>query len=450
MSATGRGKALTDHGVSITLNSLNQPVPSTKDLMQSKGRPDADTLKAWADGLDPADCPGILDELQKMADGQPRDAMMAAMIASWAARDPNSYLQSYTKITDPRVREAGVGDALKSLATKDPKAAIAFITDSTEAIPAQMLAQRYRDAIQGLAANDPATALSFLQGLDPNAPANAQIQRQGLNAIADAFAASGNFTGALAMFAGLPAAQQATASTELMTQWAQTDPTGAASYIATLTDPAQQSTAAAQLARNWARDDPAAAAAWAVSVDSSASDSTGQPSGAALAAAMRSWSRYDLDGPAAFLNTLTPSPQTDQAVATFAAQARNVDSGTALTWSAQITDPTERDKAIGSVAVQMLASGNTAGLQAAIASNQISPDQAQWLSTLPTDNPQALTRMARRMGANFTTNANRAAPWAPVDPNAPAPAPGGGAGGGGRGAGGGGGGGFGGRGGGGG
>lgn len=425
-----RGRALTEHGVSITLNSVNQPALSTADLMKSKGRPDADTLKAWADGLDPSECPGILDELQKMADGQPRDAMMAAMIASWAARDPNAYLKDYSKVTDPRVREAGVGDALKALGTTDPKAAIAFITDSTEALPAQMLAQRYRDAIQGLAANDPATAMSFLQGLDPNAPASAQIQRQGLNAIADAFATSGNFTGALTMFATLPAAQQTAANNELMNQWAQLDPTSASQYVSTLTDPAQQSADAAQLARSWARDDPAAAAAWAAGLDATMSAASGQPSGALLADAMRSWSRYDLDGSAAFLNTLPPSPATDQAVATFAAQARSVDSATAMTWSAQITDPAERDKAIGSVAVQMLASGDTTDLQAAIASNQISADQAQWLSTLPTDNPQALNRIARRMGANFTTNTNRTAPWSPAQAGA-APAGGGGGGGGG-------------------
>jgi len=423
VAAASRAKPLTDHGVSITLNSANLTVPTTKDLMQSKGRPDADALKAWADSLDPADCPGVLDDLQKMADGQPRDAMMAAMIASWAARDPSAYLQDYAKVTDPRVRETGVGDALKALATKDPKAAIAFMTDSTEAVPAQMLAQRYRNAIQGMAANDPATALAFVQNLDPNAPANAQIQRQGLTAVADAMASSGNFTDALKMFSTLPDAEKTTASAELMNQWAQLAPADATKYVATLTDPTQQSTAAAQVARNWARDDPAAAAAWAASIDSSASDSTGQPTGTALAAAMRSWSRYDLNGPAAFLNTLTPSPQTDQAVATFAAQARNVDSGTALSWSAQITDPATRDKAIGSVAIRMLASGDTAGIQAAIASNQITPDQAQWLSTLPTDNPQALNRMARRMGANFTTNTNRTAPWASAPAGGAAPAP---------------------------
>ncbi len=93
-----------------------------------------------------------------------------------------------------------------------------------------------------------------------------------------------------------------------------------------------------------------------------------------------------------------------------------------MTWSAQITDPTTRDKAIGSAALQMLANGDTAGLQKAIAANQVSPDQVAWLQSLPTDNPQALTRMARRMGANFTTNTNRPAPWAAPNPNAPAPA----------------------------
>jgi len=424
-TANNHGKALSDHGTNIIMSTENHPVMTTKDLAQTKGRPNADALKAWADSLDPAECPGVLDDLQKMAGGEPRDAMMAAMIAAWAAKDPAGYLKDYSKVTDPRVRETGVGTALKAMAAKDPQAAIAFMASSTEGIPANMIAQRYRNAIQGMAANDPAAAFAFVQGID-NSPANALIQRQGLNAVADAMAASGNFTDALKLFSTLPDAQKATASGELMSQWAQLAPTDAAKYIATIDDPTQRSTAAAQVVRNWSRDDPAAAAAWAVQFDSASVDANGQPttSGQALATAMRTWSRYDLDGPAQFLNTLTPSPQTDAAVATFAAQARNVDSSTALTWSAQITDPATRDKAIGSVAIRMLANGDNAALQKAISSNQISPDQVAWLQTLPTDNPQALNRMARRMGAGFTTNTNRPAPWAPVDPNAPAPAAG--------------------------
>ena len=424
VAANNRGKGLTDRGANIILSTVNHPVMSTKDLEQSKGRPNADTLKAWADSLDPADCPGVLDELQKMAGGEPRDAMMAAMIASWAARDPQGYLKDYSKVADPRVRETGVGAALKAMAATDPKAAIAFMSASTEGIPANMIAMRYRNAIQGMAANDPQAAFAFVQGIDANLPANAQIQRQGLNAVADAMAASGNFTDALKLFSTLPDAQKATASGELMSQWAQLAPTDAAKYIATIDDPTQRSTAAAQVVRNWSRDDPAAAAAWAVQFDTSSVDANGQPTGGqALATAVRTWSRYDLDGPAQFLNTLPPSPQTDSAVATFAAQARNVDASTALTWSGQITDPTTRDKAIGSVAIRMLANGDTAGLQAAITANQITPDQVTWLQSLPTDNPQALNRMARRMGANFTTNANRPAPWAPAATGGAAPGP---------------------------
>ncbi len=317
----GRGKSPLDHGANVIISQENHPVMSTKDLENSKGRPNADTLKAWADSLDPAECPGILDELQKMAGGEPRDAMMAAMIAAWAAKDPAGYLKDYSKVSDPRVRETGVGTALKAMATKDPQAAIAFMASSTEGIPANVVAQRYRNAIQGMAANDPQAAFAFVQGID-NSPANAQIQRQGLNAVADAMAASGNFTDALKLFSTLPDAQKVTASGELMSQWAQLAPTDAAKYITTIDDPTQRTAAVGQVVRNWSRDDPAAAAAWAVQYDSASVDANGQPNGGqALATAMRSWSRYDLDAPAQFLNTLTPSPQTDQAIATFAAQS---------------------------------------------------------------------------------------------------------------------------------
>ncbi|HTB64386.1 MAG TPA: hypothetical protein VK737_12450, partial [Opitutales bacterium] len=269
-AANNRNKTLTDHGSAIILNTINQAVPTTKDLEAMKGkRPDADALKAWADGLDPAQCPGLLDELEKMEGGQPRDAMIAAMIASWSARDPQGYLKDYTNVADPRARETGVDGALKALAASDPKAALAFMTDSSEALPNQLMARRYRATLQGYAADDPAGALSYVQGLDTNTTLNAQVQRQGLQAVADALASNGNFTQALTMFSSLPAAQSATANAELMNQWAQLAPGDASKYVASMTDPTQQATAAAQVARTWARDDPAAAAAWAAQLDAS-------------------------------------------------------------------------------------------------------------------------------------------------------------------------------------
>jgi len=309
-----------------------------------------------------------------------------------------------------------VADALKAMAEKDPKAAVAWLTDNKDAVPNNMLTQRYRNAIQGLADNDPKAAFAFVTALDSGSTANAQIQRQGLNTIADAMANQGQFSDALAMFAGLPDADRATATAELMTQWAQMSPTDATTYIASITDPAQRATTETEVVRSWARTDPQAAAAWATQYDQSVSASTGQPSGQALADTMRSWSRYDLDGPAQFLNGLPPSPANDQAVATFAAQARNTDPASAMNWVGQITDPTMRERTAGSIALRMLATGDTDGVQAAIQNNTLTPDQAQWLSSLPTDNQRQLMRMSRRMGANFTTTTTRPAPWAPPAP----------------------------------
>ncbi len=411
----GHGKAWLDGTQPIYLNSSGKGVPTLQDLLRLKTKPDADALKAWADSLDPAQCAGLLADLQKMAGGNPRDALIAAMITSWAARDPKNYLDNSSKISSPRERETGVAGALKAMAETDPKAAVAWLADNKDAVPNQVLATRYRSAIQGLADSDPKAAFAFVQALDSgSSTANTQIQRQGLNTIADALANQGQFTDALAMFATLPDDQRGTATAELMTQWAQMSPTDATTYIASLSDPAQRATTETQVVRSWARTDPQAAAAWATQYDQSVAASTGQPAGQALADAMRSWSRYDLDGPAQFLNNITPSPATDQAVATFAAQARNTDPASAMNWVGQITDPTMRERTAGSIALRMLATGDTDSLNAAIQSNALTPDQVQWLTSLPTDNQRQLLRMSRRMGANFTTTTTRPAPWAPA------------------------------------
>jgi len=410
--APSHDRNFNDHGPTIALNAA-KAAPSLQDLLNAKGKPNADALKAWADSLDPAQCPGLLADLQKMPGGQPRDALIEAMIGSWANRDPAGYLAAYNTVSSPRLRENGVGDALEAMAEQDPKSAAAWLAASTDAVPNQMLARRYRSAIEGMADSDPQAALTFVQGLDTGSMANGRIQRQGLNTIADALADQGRFSDALQMFSSLPDNQRGSATGELLSQWAQDSPTDATNYIATLTDPNQRGQAAAQVVQSWARTDPQAAAVWAAQYDQAVAQSTGQPSGDTLADAMRSWSRFDMTGPAQFLNSLPPSPDNDSAVATFTAQARTVDPSSAMAWVNQITDPTMRDRAAGSVAVSMLASGNIAALNQAISSNQISPAQAQWLSTLPTDNPQALNRISRRLGANFTTNTNRPAPWAP-------------------------------------
>lgn len=418
--AAGKGRGLADRGPTVVINAANGgalKVPTTDDLLHGKGKPTADDLKAWADSLDPAQCAALLTDLEKLPGGDPRDAMIDAMIASWATRDPDNYLAGYSKVSNPRSRETGVSDALKAMAEKDPKNAAKWLAESKDAVPNQMLALRYRSAIQGMAASDPQTAFDFVKGLDTGSMANAQIQRQGLNAVADAMAASGKFNDAIQMFASLTdPAQRSVATNEVMMQWAQSNPTDASKYITSLTDPAQRTQYANQVVASWARNDPQAAAAFAAQLDASGPPPDGQLAGQALANAMRSWSRYDLDGPAQFLNTLTPSAATDPAVVTFTMQARNVDPSTALVWAGQITDQATREKTLGSVALRVLASGNQADLNKLLSSNVLTPDQVTWLQGLPTDNPQALNRMGRRLGANFATNPGRNGPWATAQP----------------------------------
>lgn len=419
-TAAAKGKGLTDRGPAIVINTTNGAavkVPTTDDLLHGKGKPTPEDLKAWADSLDPAQCAAMLSELEKLPGGDPRDAMLDAMIGSWATRDPDSYLADYSKVTNPRSRETGVSDALKAMAEKDPKNAVKWLAESKDAVPNQMLALRYRSAIQGMAANDPQTAFDFVKGLSTGSTVDAQIQRQGLNAVADALATNGKFTDAISMFASLTdPTQRSQASNEVMLQWAQSNPGDASKYITSLTDPAERTQYANQVVASWARNDPQAAAAFAAQLDASGAPPDGQLAGQALANAMRTWSRYDLDGPAQFLNTLTPSAATDPAVVTFTMQARNVDPATAITWAGQITDQATREKTLGSVAVQVLASGNQADFNKLLSSNVLTPDQVTWLQGLPTDNPQMLTRMSRRLGANFATNPGRNGPWSTAQP----------------------------------
>ncbi len=402
-AASAAQKARQAAGKGFVINNVidNKNVPSLQDLLRTKGRPDPNALRAWADSLDPSQCASLLADLQKMPDGNPRDALIAAMINAWATKDPQGYLKDYASVGNPRARESGVSNALRAMATKDPQAALAWLKQSTDVLSNQELDRRYRSAIQGMATNDPQAALDYVKGLNPTDPLNQRIQMQGINAIANQMARAGNFDQAAQMFDSLPANLRGNADSALMFQWAQSNPADATTYIAGVKDPTERTQLAAQAVRSWSLNDPAAAAQWAQQYDQSASTDPNQPTGQLLADAVRSWSRSDLNSTAQFLNTLKPSPETDQAIAAFATQAGSVDPSSAMNWAGQINDPNTRQQVAGMVTLQWLASDPSQASQIMANSTLLSPQQKQRLGNLA-NNPQLLNRIAQRfMGGGF-------------------------------------------------
>ena len=393
LSSNSAGKNAADSakakntGDSITLMSDTGQPASLTDLLNSKGKPSADLLAAWAKNLTPEETAAALKSLQGMPAGLQRNALLTAVVNAWADRDPQGFLAANSSVTVPRLREGGVDTALKTWAAQDPQAALDWLKANPGSAPPSALQQRYASAIAGMASTDPAGAFSTVNALTSNNPADAVLKNNAMLALTNALADSGNFSDAMTMFGQMaPGQMQNTAYNTLVQRWADANPVDASAYIASLTDPTQRAQLGARVAQTWAASDPASAAAWAAQMDQQAGTTpgaNGQANNQLLANAISSWASYDLDAPAQFLNQLPAGAGKDNAVAIFAMSAGQQDPASAEQWVGTITDDQLRARAATAVAFEMLAQDpNT--FNTFISNTTLIPDQAkQALQSIP-------------------------------------------------------------------
>jgi hypothetical protein len=70
----------------------------------------------------------------------------------------------------------------------------------------------------------------------------------------------------------------------------------------------------------------------------------------AISSLIERWSRYDLEGPAEWLNQLPPSEEIDRAVAVYSVRASEEDPAGAMSWAASIASETTRSRVMQRVA----------------------------------------------------------------------------------------------------
>ena len=362
-AAQAGGSASTKMGDSAGANSAANAEAMKADMLASllkgPGLPDAEALAHWAKSLSAKDCADAVKQLQGMPGGKLRDAILGAVIDSWAKTDPKGLLAVADNLTVPRLRETGVDAALKSWAMTDPKTALQWIKDNPGTGSASATQARYDAIIAGFAAADPKGAFDIVNALPDGTDHDRQLKADALNAITNSLAEQGRFTDALQIFDTLPAGQtRDDAMDNLAKQWGANSPTDAAAWAANITDPAERIRLGSQVAGAWAASDPLAAANWAVQLDAQTDvpkdpkNPTAGP-GMLLANAILAWSQDDLDGPGNFLNQLPNSPNKDRAVAVFAMHASQEDPESAVKWIGTITDKNTQNMVTMSVATQM-------------------------------------------------------------------------------------------------
>jgi hypothetical protein len=358
-AGTGRPNSGDATGANSARNDEAAKADMLASLLKGPGLPDAEALAHWAKSLSAKDCADAVKQLQGMPGGKLRDAILGAVIDSWAKTDPKGLLAVADNLTVPRLRETGVDAALKSWAMTDPKTALQWIKDNPGTGSASATQARYDAIIAGFAATDPKGAFDIVSALPDDTDHDRQIKSDALNALTDSLAEQGRFTDALQIFDPLPAGQtRDDAMDNLAKQWGANAPMDAAAWAANITDPAERIRLGSQVAGAWAASDPLAAANWAVQIDAQ-TDAPKDPHnpaagpGMLLANAILAWSQDDLDGPGNFLNQLPNSPDKDRAVAVFAMHASQEDPESAVKWIGTITDKGTQNMVTMSVATQM-------------------------------------------------------------------------------------------------
>ncbi len=380
----------------------NGVIPSTEDLLRSKGKIDPLNLALWAASLSPADCAKNLEDLQKLPAGAKRDAMLSALSNAWAKEDPKGFLSAAGKMVNPLAKQSSTMTALTALATQDPKAALDWLKQNPGSTSA-LNTQEYNAIIAGYAANNPAEAFNLVNTMPDGANAFSPESRAKLAAfqsMISGIGASGNFNDAVAMVNQLPAGTQLRnqAYTSLVSQWAQNSPQDAAAWVAASGSTTGQTRQYDSLiAQSWAQTDPAAAALWAAQADATlqASNANGTGGGGGrggrnnglLATAVGQWvAEGGIDDAGAYLNSLPASTSKDQAVASFVSGASAEDPAGSMAWVSTISDPNLQQRSANVVAAQW---------------NQVDPAGFNaYLATIPAAQAQQLAQAAQ-FGGGF-------------------------------------------------
>jgi hypothetical protein len=347
-------------------------------LLNAKGKPNAALLEVWAAGLSAKECMTNLEQLKTAPPSAMRDALMAALIGSWAKQDPTGFLAGSGTIASPQMRESGVDAALKALAATDPKAALQWFRDNPGNGSVASQQQRFASIISGFASVDPQGAFETVNSLALNTPADRALKTLALNALTSSLADAGRFTEAVGFLAQLTDNNMRNqALGGLMARWGQDAPQEALAWLATVDDPFIKSTYGPQVAAAWAATDPQAAAAWALKQATDPKNAGDANSQNLLASAIRSWARFDMDGTGEYLNALPASPEKDRAVVTFALSAGQQDPVSAMQWVGTVQDEAVRQRLAMATALQWAQTDQTAFNDFLSTTSLLTDDQKQ-------------------------------------------------------------------------
>ncbi|HAV11989.1 MAG TPA: hypothetical protein DCX06_00625 [Opitutae bacterium] len=234
---------------------------------------------------------------------------------------------------------------LEVWANRDPVAALAWSKTALADEPRHLYSSQMRALFRGYAEMNPQAALTAAQALPVGSKEEIRMRTQLMGEVIETQVREGQIQQATLAIEWIddPDVRQSM-NLELVDEWARFDPTGAATYVESLSEEAT-TRIKISLVDEWAESDPAAAAAWLSGLDAE------DPAVARAASDLiREWTRYDLTASAEWLNSLPASPELDRAVANYTFRAAQEDPANAMSWAESVSNDRMRNRLMESVA----------------------------------------------------------------------------------------------------
>lgn len=134
---------------------------------------------------------------------------------------------------------------------------------------------------------------------------------------------------------------------DLLEQWADLNPTAAATYATNHRDADNWRGLVGTVADEWSKRDPRAAADWAAALQS------GRDKRGAIYSAISNWADADPNGAAAYVSSQPPGENRDMMAGTLARQVGQEDPASGLKWAALVADAGSQERAVAGALIDL-------------------------------------------------------------------------------------------------
>ena len=297
--------------------------------------------------------------------GPNRDRLLSVILKRMALTQPVAAMGLVDRIGSVSTGESARLGILESWGKTNPGAALSWLESNRGSIPGRLQSNRFEAWINGYAEANPSEAFTYVTALPESSQAEMYRKRRLVESVIASQVESGQIKEALNSLKTLPDGRvRQEAMEEFYSEWAEIDPAGAASHFLESREEGSERVAAGMV-RAWAEIDPQAASEFVSSLET-----TDPAFEVAISSLIERWSRFDLEGPAQWLNELPPSPEIDRAVSVFSVRASREDPAGAMSWAESISAENTRSRVMQRVAGSWKAS-DPAGLEAYLQQSEL-------------------------------------------------------------------------------